>query len=41
VVRPGLISYDHYQFALNRDRDQYFLNLALIRRAATRRNCRS
>ncbi len=34
VVRPALISYDHYQFAVNRDNDQYFLNLALIRRAA-------
>jgi hypothetical protein len=34
VVRPALISYDHYQFAINRDNDQYFLNLAMIRRAA-------
>ena len=33
-VKPGLISYDHYQFALKRDNDQYFLNLALIRQAA-------
>ncbi|MCY2951182.1 MAG: hypothetical protein NTU53_04295 [Planctomycetota bacterium] len=34
VVRPALISYDHYQFAVNGDNDQYFLNLAMIRRAA-------
>lgn len=33
-VKPGLISYDHYQFALAGDNPQYFLNLALIRRAA-------
>lgn len=33
-VKPGLISYDHYQFALKGDNDQYFLNLAMIRRAA-------
>lgn len=33
-VKPALISYDHYQFALKGDTDQYFLNLALIRRAA-------
>jgi hypothetical protein len=33
-VRPALISYDHYQFKLHGDGDQYFLNLALIRRAA-------
>ena len=34
TVRPALISYDHYQFALKNDSDQYFLNLAMIRRAA-------
>jgi hypothetical protein len=34
VVKPTLFSYDHYQFALNGDRDGYFLNLDLIRRAA-------
>ncbi len=34
VVRPDLISYDHYQFAVNGDNDQYFLNLAMIRQAA-------
>jgi hypothetical protein len=34
VVRPALVSYDHYQFAINGDNDGYFLNLAMIRRAA-------
>jgi hypothetical protein len=34
VVKPALISYDHYQFAVKRDNDQYFLNLSLIQRAA-------
>ena len=35
IVKPGLISYDHYQFAVKGDNDQdYFLNLAMIRRAA-------
>ena len=34
IVKPDLISYDHYHFAANGDRDQYFLNLALIRDAA-------
>jgi len=33
-VKPSLISYDHYQFRINGDGDQYFLNLAMIRRAA-------
>jgi hypothetical protein len=33
-VQPALISYDHYQFAVAGDNPQYFLNLALIRRAA-------
>ena len=33
-VNPSLISYDHYQFRLKGDGDQYFLNLAMIRRAA-------
>jgi hypothetical protein len=33
-VKPSLISYDHYQFKLKSDGDQYFLNLAMIRRAA-------
>lgn len=34
VVKPGLVSYDHYQFALKKDQEQYFLNLAMIRRTA-------
>jgi hypothetical protein len=34
TVKPALISYDHYQFATQGDTAQYFLNLALIRRAA-------
>ena len=33
-VKPSLISYDHYQFRLKGDGDQYFLNLAMIQRAA-------
>jgi hypothetical protein len=33
-VKPALISYDHYQFKLRGDGDQYFLNLAMIRHAA-------
>lgn len=33
-VKPSLISYDHYQFTLKGDSEQYFLNLAMIRRAA-------
>ena len=33
-VKPALFSYDHYQFRLEGDGDQYFLNLAMIRRAA-------
>lgn len=33
-VRPALISYDHYQFAVAGDNPQYFLNLAMIRRTA-------
>ena len=34
TVKPGLISYDHYHFLKNTDGPQYFLNLALVRRAA-------
>lgn len=34
IVRPELISYDHYQFAKNGDNGQYFLNLAMIRQAS-------
>jgi hypothetical protein len=33
-VKPSLISYDHYQFKLKGDGDQYFLNLGMIRHAA-------
>jgi len=34
IVRPDLISYDHYHFTAKGDNGQYFLNLALIREAA-------
>lgn len=34
VVKPGLISYDHYHFFKDNDGDQYFLNLGLIREYA-------
>jgi hypothetical protein len=34
VVKPSLLSYDHYQFETTGDSDQYFLNLALMREAA-------
>ena len=34
IVRPSLVSYDHYQFAKDGDTAGYFLNLAMIRRAA-------
>ncbi len=34
IVRPDLISYDHYHFLKSGDGRQYFLNLALIRDAA-------
>jgi hypothetical protein len=34
VVQPSLLSYDHYQFAVGRDMDDYFLNLKLMRAAA-------
>lgn len=34
TVRPALVSYDHYQFAKAGDNPEYFLNLALVRRAA-------
>jgi len=33
-VKPSLISYDHYQFRIKDDSNQYFLNLAMIRRTA-------
>lgn len=38
VVRPSLISYDHYQFTTNGDTADYFLNLAMIRRASLEAN---
>lgn len=34
IVKPDLISYDHYHFLKNSDGTQYFLNLALVRLAA-------
>jgi hypothetical protein len=34
VVKPALLSYDHYQFTTTGDSGQYFLNLALIRHCA-------
>ncbi len=34
VVKPDLVSYDHYHFSVQGDRDQYFLNLAMIRQTA-------
>jgi hypothetical protein len=34
MVKPGLVSYDHYQFALTGDNSEYFLNLAMVRKAS-------
>lgn len=34
VVRPGLLSYDHYHFTNAGDEPQFFLNLALARKRA-------
>ena len=34
VVKPDLISYDHYHFKTSGDGDQYFLNLGMIRQTA-------
>ena len=34
IVKPDLISYDHYHFLKQSDGNQYFLNLGLIRNAA-------
>ena len=34
VVRPSLLSYDHYQLANEGDAEDYFLNLALVREKA-------
>ena len=40
IVKPALISYDHYQFAKDGDNGEYFLNLAMIRRASQDAGCR-
>ena len=34
IVKPSLVSYDHYQFSVKGDSPDYFLNLALVREAA-------
>jgi len=34
IVKPDLVSYDHYHFGANGDGNQYFLNLAMIRQVA-------
>lgn len=34
IVKPDLISYDHYHFLKQSDGNQYFLNLGLIRKAS-------
>lgn len=34
IVKPGLLSYDHYHLLKNSDGGQYFLNLAIIRETA-------
>ena len=36
-VKPALLSYDHYQFAVKGDNDGYFLNLALMREIGQQR----
>lgn len=36
IVRPKILSYDHYQFYKEKDGDQYFLNLKLVRESAER-----
>jgi hypothetical protein len=36
-VKPGLLSYDHYQFATTGDSGNYFLNLALVREIGQQR----
>ena len=36
-VKPSLLSYDHYQFAVAGDTGNYFLNLALVRQIAEQR----
>lgn len=34
ILKPDLISYDHYHFRVNGDGNQYFLNLSMIRQTA-------
>ncbi len=34
IVKPMLVSYDHYQFMQDGDRDQYFLNLSMVRQVS-------
>lgn len=34
IVKPSLLSYDHYQFQVAGDTGQYFLNLAMVSQAA-------
>ncbi len=36
IVKPSLVSYDHYQFTKEGDSPNYFLNLAMIRQTAQR-----
>jgi hypothetical protein len=36
-VKPSLLSYDHYQFAVKSDSGNYFLNLALVREIGQQR----
>ncbi len=36
-VKPSLLSYDHYQFAVRGDTNHYFLNLALMREIGQQR----
>jgi hypothetical protein len=38
VVKPQLLSFDHYNFATNGQNDAYFLNLAQIRESALKEN---
>ncbi len=34
IVKPDLISWDHYNFRVDEDNEDYFLNMALVREAA-------
>ena len=38
IVKPQLLSFDHYNFAVKGQNDAYFLNLAQIREAALKEN---